>query len=82
MKLFIGKNYGNKKKLLLLGESHFCPKKTDKNILVINKTGHGSHPTNIWWNRATAKYTKPLAEKTITGKESFKYFIRINKIFE
>jgi hypothetical protein len=54
----------------------------DKNIFAINKIGHSSHPTSIWWNRATAKYTKPLEEKTITGKESFKYFIRINKIFE
>lgn len=57
-------------------------KSFNKEIFDINKVGHSSHPTSIWWNRCSTKYTKPTEEKTITGKESFKYFIKHNKIFD
>jgi len=46
------------------------------------KIGHSCHPTCQWWNRESQKYTKPKGQKTITGKESFKYFIKTNKIFK
>lgn len=54
----------------------------DKELFDKNKTGNGPHPGCKWWNKNSRKYTKSTEEKTITGKESFKYFIKINKIFE
>lgn len=47
-----------------------------------NDFGHSCHPCCSWWNRKCSKYTKPKEQNSITGKESFKYFIKANKIFD
>ena len=44
--------------------------------------GHSCHPNCKWWNMETKKYTKSNRKKRITGKESFKYFVKKNGIYE
>ena len=53
----------------------------DKHLFDPRKTGHSCHPTCKWWNMETKKYTKPNSKEKITGKNSFIYFLRYNKIF-
>jgi len=44
--------------------------------------GHSCHPSSTHWNIKTKGYTKYGSKKMVTGKESFKDFIIVNKIFE
>jgi hypothetical protein len=55
----------------------------DKNTMENNTIifGNGSHPGYWFYNTEAIHYTKPDNKNRITGRESFKYFIEINKIF-
>jgi len=57
-------------------------KNFDKGLLKDKIIGHSCHPTCRWWNMESKTYTKPKTKEKITGKESFKYFIKTNKIFD
>lgn len=53
----------------------------NKELFNDKEIGHSCHPTSKWWNMESKKYTKPKGREKITGKESFKYFIKNNIIF-
>jgi hypothetical protein len=57
-------------------------KSFDKELLKEKVVGHSCHPTCQWWNMESKTYTKPNRKERITGKESFQYFVRKNKIFK
>ncbi|WP_059369541.1 hypothetical protein [Treponema endosymbiont of Eucomonympha sp.] len=50
----------------------------DKELFKDKIIGHSCHPTSHWWNRESEQYTKAKSREKITGKESFKYFIKKN----
>ena len=55
----------------------FLDWQAQENIVI----GHGAHPTSPWWNKAAKSFTKPVVVESITGKDSFIYFITSNGIF-
>jgi hypothetical protein len=53
----------------------------DERKFARKQTGYSCHPLSKFWNIKGGKYTRPN-EETISGKESFKYFIKNAEIFK
>lgn len=53
----------------------------DKSLFDPSRTSFTAHPTCRWWNKASIKYPKPEGTERISGRESFKYFIKKNHLF-
>jgi hypothetical protein len=53
----------------------------DERIFIKDRIGHSCHPLQKLWNVKGGEYTRP-DEEIITGKDSFKYFIKKNGIFK